>query len=188
LNDLAKSLNLELDFRPVTSKDDGDYLKPFELHRSAIVSIAGQKNIVGVVGEYKTSVRRNFKLPDFCGGFEININALFEATQKTTSHYQPLSRFPKVTQDITLKTPVKNGFGKTESALIGKLKKYLPKETIFSLEPASIYQAKPTEKTINYSFKMQIVNYERTLTDKEVNKILDKISTELKTDYQIERV
>ena len=70
---LAK-LNIEATFKPLRAKT-AEAL-PFEPKRSAEVWVGNQ--YLGVVGEFKTAVKHNFKLADYLAGFELDLLAILE--------------------------------------------------------------------------------------------------------------
>ena len=49
---------------------------PFETKRAAEIWV--NDRMIGVVGEFKNSVRRNYKLADYLAGFELDLDALLE--------------------------------------------------------------------------------------------------------------
>jgi phenylalanyl-tRNA synthetase beta chain len=188
LTNLASDLNVKLEFTKATKSTNQQAFKPYDIERSAVVKIKGQAENLGIIGEFKTSVRHGFKLPAYTAGFEIDLPALLRASSSATSSYRQLSRFPSVTQDITLKIAQNLSFGDLETEVKNQLNKHLPGHSSYELNPTSIYQAKLTDKTKNISFRIKIANFVRTLTDKEINIILTKVSAELDKKLGAKRV
>jgi len=142
---------------------------PFDANRSAVVYV-GQKP-VGVVGEMKSSVRKGMKLPDYTAGFELFLSTFDEITQKS---YQPLSRFPGITQDISLKVSEKTKFADVASIVDDELQN-LSSEYVVQSSVLNIYQAEENDtKTI--TFRIKVTNYEKTLKDSDVSAITDQIA------------
>jgi phenylalanyl-tRNA synthetase beta chain len=81
---------LETNDYPITS--------PYQLGRSAMVYVDGE--LLGVIGEMRSSVRKSLKLPEFCAGFELDLGLL--QSKLSHRHYMPIGQFPKTQQDITL--------------------------------------------------------------------------------------
>lgn len=187
LTSLAEDLNVKLDFSKL-SKATAIYQKPYDLERSANIRIKGQSQIIGVVGEFQPSVKRDFKLPLQTAGFELDVNALMTASSAAPGSYKPLSKFPSVTQDITLQVSQKLAYGELQTNLQDELQKLIFKDSDYEVRPVSIYQAKATDKTKNITFRIKLTNFERTLTDKEVNKLLEKISSNLAKKLGAQRV
>lgn len=188
LTNLAYELNVELQFSKITKVDSQQAYKPYDPERSAIVKIKGQTEALGVIGEFKATVRHDFKLPAYSAGFEIDSMLLEAASAVAPSSYNQLSRFPSVTQDITLKVQQNLSYAELETELNTQLAKYLPEHSSYHLQATSIYQAKLTDSTKNITFRFKIANFERTLTDKEVNKVLDNLSRELAKKLDAKRV
>lgn len=156
-------------------------LAPFEPQRSAVV-MKGDK-LVGVVGEYKSAVKKALKLPAFCAGFEAFLSPL---SVEIESDYVAISRFPKVAQDITLKVPAELSFASLESFLNEQL--VAQENTHFSLAPLGIFQKQDAQDHKQISFRLTISSYNRTLTAEEVNRMLDDIAIKARDTLQAERV
>jgi phenylalanyl-tRNA synthetase beta subunit len=165
-------------------------IAPFEPGRSAVlrdVSASDTQNLIwGVVGEFRPSVTRNLKLPALAAGFEID--PLLFARQTGDDSYVPLPRFPKVTQDMTLKVPAELKYQELYEFVWDELAKARPEQTLPSLEPVSIFQKDDDAAHKQVTFRYEIASYERTLTDQEVNKLLDGAAEAAKTKFGAERV
>ncbi len=172
LTALARDFGLELTFKPIGDLPELPITKPYDVRRSSLVSVAGTDMFLGIVGEFTASVRKNLKLPDYAAGFEISLKELLEATTQRTG-YTPLSRFPKVEQDISLRTPAEVTYAQVFEAVSDALEKAAPKHTAFSLQPIDIYQREADTAHRNITLRVSIVSYERTLLEKEVSKLLD---------------
>jgi len=156
-------------------------LAPFEPKRSAIV-YRGEKQLIGVVGEYKNSIKKALKLPEFCAGFEVFLSGASDGTNT----YVPVSRFPKVEQDITLKVPARVSFGEVEQCLKNHL--FAQENSTVNIVPVSIFQKADDADYRQISFRIIMSSYERTLTAVEVNNLLDTVATKAKALLQAERV
>lgn len=156
-------------------------LAPFAPERSAVL-LSGEE-IIGVVGEYKASVRRAFKLPAYSAGFELALGLVGE---ERVSSYVPLPRFPKVEQDITFRIGAELPY----SALLARVQEALEQnglpQTRTTLELRDIYQPQDSAAR-NVTFRVSSANYQRTLTDKQVAGLLDALAEEA-TKLGAERV
>lgn len=157
--------------------------KPFEPKRSAVV-LDGD-NFVGVVGEYASNVRSVFKLPQSAAGFEVFQTYLMKVQPRP---YVPLSRFPKVTQDISLKVPADTSYESVAGLAYRIVNEAKPGECDFRLEPLSIYQADDNEAHKTITLRLGIASYEKTLTDKDVNRVMDGIASEASKQLGAERI
>lgn len=156
-------------------------LAPFDPGRSAL--IFADDKLAGVVGEFKASVTRNFKLPSQTAGFELFLNPL--AGQKA-ARYQPLSRYPSVTQDITLRTNYALAHSKIDEALQASLGKNSPPDVVISTNCVDIFSGDNSSK--NTTFRITAFSYGRTLTTEVVNTLLDKVAADVKKSIKATRV
>ncbi|MDB5165078.1 MAG: Phenylalanine-tRNA ligase beta subunit, partial [Candidatus Saccharibacteria bacterium] len=158
---------------------------PYAPQRSAVVRDS-EGRIWGVVGEFKSSVRRSLKLPEYSAGFEIG--PLLLTTSSPDTGYVPLPRFPKVSQDVTLKVPASLEYQKLFDFVWTELGKVQPENTLPNLSPVDIYQRPDDPKHKQITLRLTIASYDRTLTDTEVNKLLDTVAQAAKTALDAERV
>jgi phenylalanyl-tRNA synthetase beta chain len=185
LIDLDKA-GLELEFKPI-SDDMLQYpvVQPYDPNRSALVSIKDGA-FLGIIGEFKPSVTRSLKLPKYTAGFEIDTQ-VWQAALSGSKPYRALPRFPQVTQDITLKVAGDMHYAELEKCLLEELSKQLTDESSWSLSPVDIFQPADAAQK-NITFRLSISNHKRTLTDKEVSRLLDEAATAAKSALQAERV
>jgi phenylalanyl-tRNA synthetase beta chain len=155
-------------------------LAPFEPVRSAI--IFKDDKLAGVIGEYKSSVKKALKLPEFCAGFEGFLSPMLD--QSEAADYVPVSRFPKVEQDITLRVPSGLPYGKLATFITEEL--YQVQNAHFTLTTLDIFQKEDSHK--NITFRIALSSYDRTLKAEEVNKLLDGIAAKTAESLQAERV
>jgi len=142
-------------------------LAPFDHTRTASIKVDGRQ--VGFVGEFSPDTRKQLKLPINTAGFELDISGLL-LLQKL-SHYQPLSRFPSVQQDISMKVDSQMPYGELAQFLQDNLNP--PKNTIHRLEPIDIYQ-KGNDQHV--AFRLTIASYDKTMKSEEVNSLLDNVA------------
>lgn len=141
--------------------------------RSAVVSYRGRQ--LGLVGEFKPSVTRGLKLPDFCSGAELDSTAITELLVENPSSYRELSHYPKVTQDLTLIRPAQETYAELFAKLQDSLAGLVPKQTDYVLTLKDLYQADQT-KDKHWTFRLQLMPRVRTLTGKEAAKLLEQLS------------
>jgi phenylalanyl-tRNA synthetase beta chain len=158
---------------------------PFEANRSAVLRDE-QGLIWGVVGEYKASVRKAFKLPEYAAGFELDPLLVLQAPAAAT--YVPLPRFPRVTQDITLRIAAELPYKQLYDILWQRLQAQRDSGMVMSLWPLDIYQREDDTEHKQITFRLSIASYEKTLTDAEVSAILDEISAIAKDLVSAERI
>ncbi len=178
-----------LKLRPLAVADLADHQlleqlsRTYEPNRAAVIYVGDQ--MVGVVGEYRNSARRLLKLPDYCAGFELFLSVL---PDESRSQYVALPRFPKVSQDISLKLPVTISYQEVYDFVWEELGKVQPEQTLPQLGPVDIYQREDDSAHQQITLRLTIASYERTLTDAEVNKLLDTVAAAAQTKYGAERL
>lgn len=155
---------------------------PYEPSRSAAIVREGQ--LWGVVGEFKASVTQKLKLPAYAAGFEVHMKAI----DGERAIYAPLSHFPKVEQDITLKVATSVSFGEIESVLNYALDDIKPANTQVTLMPLDIYKAKDDDTHKHVTFRLKITSYDKTLRAEEVNTLLNKAAAQATKKLGAERI
>ncbi len=157
--------------------------KPFAPKRSAAVLRDG--NVVGIVGEYRGSVRRALKLPDVCAGFELFASSLDAAAQ---SSYIPLPRFPKVEQDICLRVTNDITYRRLYDFVLAEISAAQPENVLSSVSPVDIYQREDDADHKQITLRLGIASYDWTLTDVEVAKILDTVASTAHTELNADLI
>ena len=135
---LFEELNISVMFIPHRCKSEA--AMPFEPVRTADIMLGGE--CIGVVGEFKNSVRSEFKLAPYLAGFEIT--DLTRILQKKSVAKE--IRFGLIkTEDLTVTTD------KSYAEVLAEVEVKYPEAKI---SPLSVYQA-PGQKTKNISFRIQ---------------------------------
>lgn len=157
----------------------GQMAAPFEPARSAAV-VDADGFIWGVVGEFSAATRKRLKLSKNVAGFEVD-PTVFAAHQ--VNFYQPLSRYPSVQQDLSLKVDQDLSYGELEQYLADNLAEI--EQTTCTLEPIDIYK-KGDDKHV--TFRLTIAHYEKTLKSEEVNALLDDIADKASKKFGVARL
>lgn len=182
---LLADINVEADFVKIV-ESDADIPAPFDGQRSAwIVAKNGDK--LGIVGELSQTVRRNFKLPDYTAAFSLDIEKLQVCLTENREHnYRPLSRFPSISQDISLRSSVEISHDELLRAVRQCLDE--PENLHCQIQTLGIYQPKDDAAIKTTTFRLTFTSYQQTLTDAEVKPIMDNIATAALTKLDAERV
>ncbi len=151
---------------------EAQWAAPFEPKRSAVV-VDQANNIYGFVGEFKSVITQEAKLPAFSAGFELDIELLQQLPQLAA--YRPLSRFPSSSQDISLSVPAKTTFQELVSVIQSQLSLSSQQDGYWSeLRPLDIYQDKPDIK--HMTFRITLTHPQKTLTTNEVSAVIDDVA------------
>jgi phenylalanyl-tRNA synthetase beta chain len=183
---LTELVPAELTFKPVPEMmHKYDITKPYDMERTAF-AYAGD-TFVGIIGEFRPNVRKALKLPKYCAGFELDTTELQKVFQ-VGKEYVALPRFPRVTQDVTLKVSSDLAYQDLAGLLSEEVQKSRPENSLAEIEPRDIFQRKDDQKHKQVTFHLQIASYDRTLTDTEVNKLLDQAAAVAHKKFGAERV
>ena len=166
---MASSLGIEFTYEPLNEH------VLFEPKRSALVRVDGEP--IGVVGEFRASARRAFKLPDVSAGFEFNFDTLLAMVSDTQSSYTPLSKFPSAERDVTLQVDRGLSYAETEKAITDHVAKLDVKVTLM---PLGIYQPEQGS-TKNMTFRLQFTSAKKTLSGDEVTAIMNDFASDMNT-------
>lgn len=184
LDYLAARFGLELEYARIESEPDFPLAKPYDLTRSAWVGVKGGERL-GIIGEFKAGVLKELKLPKYTAGFEVNPAALRGTGAK--ADYAALSRFPKVTQDITVRVPSDVLYGDLYNFFVAFMHEYKNAAYVTTVQGMDIYQGSdPHVKHV--TFRVTVASYERTLTDDEVNQMLDAAADAAHAQHGAERL
>ena len=159
-------------------------VQPYDRNRAALVS-TGNGIFLGVIGEFKPSVTRALKLPRRTAGFEID-TANLETLLVSGPSYRPLSKFPSVWQDITLKAPNSVTYSDLYDLVNTELAASAPQESSTDLAGYDIFQKDDSHRQT--TFRVTITAADRTLTDKEVSQVLDNVAAQVKSKVGAERI
>lgn len=182
---LTAGVPAKLTFKPVpAAMHKYDITKPFDMNRAAFAYVGD--TFVGIIGEFRASVRQALKLPKFCAGFELDTRELQKVFQ-AADNYLPLPKFPAVTQDITLKVVADLAYQDLADYLQAELDKAKPGNSLLSLSPRGIFQPDGARHK-NITFHLKLASYERTLTAAEVNKLLEALAASAHKKFGAERV
>jgi phenylalanyl-tRNA synthetase beta chain len=159
---------------------------PYELRRSALIS-GTDGAIFGIVGEPKTQVKNNFKLPAYTAQLELDMDELRAGA--APPEYRPLNKYPEITQDICLRLPAGVPYEQAESFLLKVLGRAAEANGYQHwLRPIDIFQRPEDEKHKQITWHIILSHPERTLTTEEVNRLFDMIASEAKKELKAERV
>ena len=173
INNLGKDLGVKFEFEKIVNQIDKQILAPFDIDRSSLIKI-DNGDIVGLVGELKQSVIKNFKLPQYISAASIDIDILQKNIRKNIGDsYHPLSKFPSTWRDISIEIDSAVSYKDVLNVVKNSLQKQ--DDEFISIRLVDIYRAKDSSfKTITLNISM--TNYNRTLTATDASRIIENIN------------
>ena len=159
-------------------------LAPFDNARSAVVFVDGKP--LGVVGEFKRDVYKKFKLPAKCAGFELFLSSIVKSRAQDTSGYKPITKYPPIEQDMSLKTEIKRSYGEIDSVLKTSLQNNAPDDVKIQTDCIDIFAR--DAKTKHTAFRIVATSGKRTLTSDTMNNLLTAVEADLKKILGAERI
>ena len=173
INNLGKDLGVKFEFEKIVNQIDKQILAPFDIDRSSLI-IIDNGDIVGLVGELKQSVIKNFKLPQYISAASIDIDILQKNISKNIGDsYNPLSKFPSTRRDISIEIDSAVSYKDVLNVVKNSLKNQ--DDEFISIRLVDIYRAKDSSfKTITLNISM--TNYNRTLTATDASRIIENIN------------
>lgn len=173
INNLGKDLGVKFEFEKIVNQIDKQILAPFDIDRSSLI-IMDNGDIVGLVGELKQSVIKNFKLPQYISAASIDIDILQKNISKNIGDsYHPLSKFPSTRRDISIEIDLAVSYKDVLNVVKNSLQKQ--DDEFISIRIVDIYRAKDSSfKTITLNISM--TNYNRTLTATDASRIIENIN------------
>jgi phenylalanyl-tRNA synthetase beta chain len=158
----------------------------YQIGRSAVVTLGDNDQIIGVIGEYNAKAKKNLKLPDYCAGFELDIDLLKECT--LSDAYVVASQYPTITQDVTYEVAADTSWASLRG-LIGLKLTAAEKKQQYStvIEPLDIFQQEKSDKK-RMSFRIIASHPNKTLRSEEVTKLLDDMTESVNEKLQAIRI
>jgi len=175
---IAQELGLTFVYEPLEEAANYPVTQPFEPKRSARVWEATTRERIGVIGEFKKSVQKAFKLSDNVAGFEISPVSLLKLTAGTVPTYEALSKYPGSDRDVTFQVSTDVAYAQVYDAAKNALKEQSLRATV---TPLDMYQPESGE-TKNVTLRFTLGSHDRTLTGEEVNAVMADVTEKVMTE------
>jgi phenylalanyl-tRNA synthetase beta chain len=151
------------------------------LHPSASLSLWVGDQGVGAVGELHPSVSADFGIEPTTAMFELNLSALL-AAKKREFQFREVSREPSVRRDLAVLVERMQPAG----SLSEEIRK-IGGPDLVSLEIFDRYEGRGIpEDRVSLAFRLVFQRVDRTLTDAEVNRVMDRIVAALASRFGAE--
>lgn len=158
--------------RYASADESQAYHKPYETKRSARIVDAASGIELGVIGEFTKTVQKNFKLPQFSAGFEIDLDRVLECTEKLSPEYRAPSKYPGTERDICFQVADSIPYGHIYSAAVEAL---VTTGLIYTVSPVDIYRADGAEVK-NVTIRIGLGSYEKTMTNDEISEVINSVT------------
>ena len=181
---LARDLGTELVFKPIEQELNFPVAAPFDQSRSALVETT-DGTFIGLVGELKQSVIKNFKLPTYVAAASLDMAGLEAAYAKRDSHYQPLSRYPSTSRDISMKLPSTVRYQQLLQTLDEAIQ---TTDMNVRIEPLTIYRSEDDVAQKTMTWRLTFTSHARTLVDRDIAPVMQQIERAAKDAWGAEVV
>ncbi|MDO4781312.1 MAG: phenylalanine--tRNA ligase subunit beta [Candidatus Saccharibacteria bacterium] len=184
IEQLGRDLGCEFVFKPIERELHFPVAAPFDHTRSALVETTDGQ-FIGLVGELKQSVIKQFKLPAYVAAATLDTASLEAAYMVRHSSYQPLSRYPSTSQDISLRVAATMPFVVVQSVI----DEVITRQSTMAITaaPLTIYQPKGDATTKTLTFRLSFTAQDRTLTDKDTAAVVNQIAEQAAAALRAER-
>lgn len=172
LDFMADKLGIKFEYRAISpntlSQDTWSKSVYSLMEQGRCAEVTCNDQVIGYVGEFKSSIIKKFKLSDVSAGFEIDLQYLIDKRHD----YNPLSRFPATYQDITFESPLAMTYSDVQTA-IGK--EIIDQTDInIAIRLLDIYRVEDANVR-RFTFRLKFQSDVRTLKTQEVNKLVKNL-------------
>ncbi|HEX5447967.1 MAG TPA: phenylalanine--tRNA ligase subunit beta [Candidatus Saccharimonadales bacterium] len=166
-------------------RGDGQTVTYYDSSRVANIRFGGKT--MGRIGEYKPTVRSALKLPAYSAGFELYTDELLALTRPVK--YRPLNRFPELEQDFCLRSSTGQNYQELTDFMVANLETLSAERGYqFRIKPLDVFQ-KPNDKQHKQTTWRIVLSHPlRTLTNQEVNHLMDQLAAQAKKVLSAERI
>ena len=145
-----------------------------DLYADAIVFKQGPKELLRM-GVVSPIVRKKFDIKQEVYFAEIDFDQLIKMTKKSKVQFKELSKFPEVKRDLALLVDKSVSFSTLRSIAFGAEKKLLKSVSLFD-----VYEGdKLPEGKKSYALSFILEDRNQTLTDKQIERSMSNIQTQL---------
>ncbi len=183
---LAKNIGVEIIAKPADTNMDYPVTAPFELSRSAMIYTTDKK-FIGMIGELKVSVIKNFKLPNNLSAATLDLDGLSKIIAHKKPTYQPLSKYPSTSQDLCLEVNDAESYQSLKMRLSEALDSLSSDDIKYKISLIDIYKNDNQLDKKRLTFRVNLVSYEKTLVIDFVNKLISDVA-EVLAKHGIKRI
>lgn len=186
LDELMQSLKInytiEAADQEISREEVKQLVASFDQKRHGSVMVNGES--IGYVAEPSAATRKALKLPSFVALLELDTKQLLKFAGGESA-YRPISRFPKVQQDISLRVNSDQTFAEVLSVIDEALAGQVDSQVYYNLSPLDIYQK---DDNRHITLRLEIASFAKTMVSAEVNNLLDRAAESAKAKLGAERL
>jgi len=161
------------------SEDFKNSIYMFDRNTSAVIT-AGEI-VLGIAGELDNKVKMNFKLPKYTAAFDINLNALNTVDLKNSA-YVEMPKYPESRVDLCVEANDEIKYQDLYAVILKEINNDDTKGTVSCID---IYKADEKATTKRITFGIAIKHFNKTLNDKDIKVITEKVIKKLENDYSV---
>ena len=186
LNKILDTLHIEdIEYTLISESSEKDLpsniknlVYSFEPNRAALITY--KKQVLGVIGEFSTLVKNNFKLPEYSAGLEIDLNSLL-SIESETKIYQEVPKYPSSIKDLCVEVDKDIKYIDLET----EIRKIVNKGDLWGdVTCIDIYSKDKENLKKRITFRLTLRNFNKTLDNKDITEIIGKIEKNLKSKFQ----
>lgn len=156
-------------WRQKPAKADYYYIK--SIVENALASVSAKKIKGLVIEEVDSDLLKKSDIKGTVWYAEMNFDALVSTHTKNKFKLQEIPVFPEVSRDLSLVLDKVVPYSDIETIVTQTIGKYLRKITVFD-----VFEGKPLEEgQKSYTFNMVLYDNEKTMTDKQIEAIMQKL-------------
>lgn len=146
------------------------------------LAVTVNKNEVCNLGKVTESLKKSFSLREDVYLAEWNLDEVIELAGKAKVRFQPVPKYPAVQRDLALLINQTVTFDELAETVSKTERKILRSINLFDVYAGKNIDADKKSYALSFSFR----DDEKTLTDKRVEKVMDKITSNLKKQHNAE--
>ena len=146
------------------------------------ISLQSGQSVFGSIGKLDNTAFEGSGIENEIFVAEIDIEAYEALTSNTAKHIQEISKFPSVNRDLALLVNRDVSFESLQKAA-----KETEKKLLTSIQLFDVYEGKgiPEDKK-SYGLSFTLNDHRKTLTDKQVDKVIKKIFERIQNEFGAE--
>ncbi len=172
-------VDVEFDKLPLWIRREFSMFNPY---RSAVVYSDG--NVLGVLGEASNSLKQVIRLPKYTSLAEFDLGQIYSSMHNFKNYVEP-SRYPSVVEDYSFQVPYETQYNDLYKVISESINN---KEINTTVTPVDIYSNDNDMKIKKITVRISLQPKEKTLENKEINAIREKIAKKVSEKLQGKRV